>query len=143
MHQFTVKKTLDVGITELWALVSDFANLDWYEGPERVEREGEGPGMKRRIFMAGSDAPVEEQLLSIDHAAHRMEYAVLEGGMNIMRDYRVVAELQANGDTTQATWDAQFSGLTVDGVDPEMMVQVMSDTYASMLSAMANAARNA
>ena len=29
MHQFTVKKTLDVGITELWALVSDFANLDW------------------------------------------------------------------------------------------------------------------
>jgi hypothetical protein len=142
MHTFSVEKTVDAPLEAMWALVSDFANLDWYDGAERVERSGEGIGQVRRLFMPGSDQPVEEQLLALDPASHTLEYEVLEGGINIMRDYRVIASLADAGDgKTRAVWNASFSGLSVDGVQPEDMIGVMRDTYGNMLEAMASAAR--
>lgn len=119
-------------------MVSDFANLDWFEGAERVEAVGEGVGQVRRIFMPGMDAPVEEQLLALDAQRHSFEYAVLEGGMNVMRDYRVVASLSDNGaGGTLARWEAAFSGVSVEGVNPQDMIDVMQGTYAGMLDAIA------
>ena len=143
MHEFTVEKTLDVPKHKLWDLVADFANLDWYQGAERVEREGEGIGQIRRIFMPGMDQAVEEQLLALDPDNCTLEYTVLEGAVNIMRDYRVSAHLQdVDGGGTRATWQASFSGVTVEGVAPADMVAVMQSTYDSMLDAMAAAARD-
>lgn len=118
--------------------MSDFANLDWFDGAERVEAVGEGIGQVRRIFMPGMDAPVEEKLLALDAQRHSFEYAVLEGGMNVMRDYRVVASLSDNGaGGTLARWEAAFSGVSVEGVNPQDMIDVMQGTYAGMLDAIA------
>ena len=140
MYEFTVEKTVDAPVDAMWALVSDFANLDWFDGPARVEKIGEGIGQRRRIFMPGSDDPVEEELLALDNDSRRLEYVVHEGGMNIMRDYRVVASLADAGEgRCSARWQASFSGLSVEGVEPDMMVSVMSDTYDKMLDAMAAA----
>ncbi len=142
IYTFTVEKTLDAPLEALWSVVADFTNLDWYDGAERVEAVGEGIGQVRRLFMPGMDDPVEEKLLALDPQAHRLEYEVLEGGLNIMRDYRVVAQLEDAGDgQTRALWDASFSGVSVEGVSPEDMIGVMTDTYGNMLEAMAAAAR--
>ena len=63
--------------------------------------------------------------------------------MNIMRDYRVVATLaDAGAGRCHARWQASFSGVSVDGVEPDMMVDVMSDTYDKMLDVMAAACVN-
>lgn len=140
MPEFTVEKTVDAPLEAMWALVSDFANLDWYDGAERVEKEGEGIGQRRRIYMPGSEDPVEEELLTLDPAAHRFQYAVLEGGMNIMQDYVVTAHLSDAGvGKTLARWDASFSGVSVEGVEPDMMIGVMSEMYDTMLDTMAAA----
>lgn len=120
----------------VWAVVADFANLDWYRGAERVEKVGDGVGQVRRIYMPGMDAPVEEELLAIDHERHSLEYEVLEGEINIMQNYRVVASLaDAGNGRTHARWDASFSGVSVEGVSPEDMIGVMRDTYGAMLEA--------
>ena len=143
MPEFTVEKTLNAPIDAMWALVSDFANLDWYEGAERVEKVGEGIGQRRRIYMPGSDDPVEEELLAMDADSYTFQYAVLEGGVNIMQDYVVTAQLSPAGEgLTAARWQASFSGVSVEGVDPEMMIGVMSDMYATMLDTMAAASRS-
>lgn len=119
-------------------MVSDFSNLDWFAGAERVEQEGEGIGQLRRIFMPGNDQPVEEKLLALDHQQHSLEYQVLEGPVNIMQDYRVVASLEDAGDgRTAARWDASFSGVSLEGVEPQGMIDVMRDMYAGMLDAIA------
>ena len=126
----------------MWSVVSDFANLDWFDGAERVEKVGEGIGQVRRLFMPGSEDPVEEKLLAMDPQAHSFEYEVLPGAVNVMRDYRVVATLSKAGDgQTLARWDAAFSEVTVDGVAPEDMIGVMTDMYGKMLEAMAAEAR--
>ncbi len=140
MYEFTVEKTVDAPVDAMWALVSNFANIDWFDGAARVEKTGEGIGQRRRIYMPGSDDPVEEELLALDNAERRMEYAVHEGGVNIMRDYRVVASLADAGEgQSLARWQASFSGVSVEGVEPEMMIGVMSDTYDKMLDMMAAA----
>jgi hypothetical protein len=141
MYEFTVDKTLDAPLDKVWAVVADFANLDWFAGAERVESVGEGAGQVRRIFMPGSDQPVEEKLLVLAPATHQLQYAVLEGPVNIMRDYRVVASLADAGEgKTRAVWQASFSGVTIDAVSPEDMINVMQVTYDGMLGAVAIAA---
>ena len=141
MYEFTVDKTLDAPLDKVWAVVADFANLDWFAGAERVEKVGEGVGQVRRIFMPGSDQPVEEQLLLLAPETHQLEYAVLEGPVNIMRDYRVVASLVDAGEgKTRAIWQASFSGVTIDAVSAEDMINVMQATYEGMLGAVAIAA---
>lgn len=123
-------------------MVSDFANLDWFDGAERVEQVGEGIGQVRRIFMPGAEQPVEEQLLALDGNRHSFEYAVLEGAVNVMQDYRVVASLEnAEEGKTLARWEASFSGIAVDGLEPDTMIAAMSDMYGGMLLAIAAEAR--
>ncbi|WP_116366549.1 SRPBCC family protein [Parahaliea mediterranea] len=142
MYTFCVEKTLEAPLDKVWQVVSDFANLDWFGGAERVEQVGEGVGQVRRIFMPGSEQPVEEKLLALDHQRHSLEYQVLEGGVNVMQDYRVVASLEPAGDGTAARWDASFSGVAVEGVEPQSMIAVMQDMYGGMLDAIAAEARS-
>lgn len=144
MYEFTVEKTVEAPVAGMWRVVSDFANLDWFPGAERAEAVGgPGVGQVRRIYMPGMDAPVEEKLLALDPESRSLQYTVLDGPVNVLRDYHVTATLQADGDDrTRATWQASFSGVAIDGVKPEDMVQVMCDTYEGMLEAMAVAARN-
>ena len=119
-------------------MVADFANLNWFAGAERVEKRGEGIGQVRSIYMPGMDQPVEEKLLAMDADSHSFEYEVLEGGVNIMQDYRVVASLTNAGEgRTLARWDASFSGVSAEGVSPDDMIGVMQDTYGGMLDAIA------
>ena len=141
MHTFKVERELDAPIDKLWSIVSDFSNLSWYSPAEKVEKVGNGIGEIRRITMPGMPAAIEERLLEIDPKQHRLVYEVLENEINIMQDYTVTACLSTSGNaSTIALWRGQFSGVSGD-VDPEMMIGIMNDTYASMLTEMEKAAR--
>lgn len=143
MYRIHIEKELDAPLEKLWRLVSDFGNLDWFPAAEKVEQEGSGPGMIRRITMPGMPGAVEEKLLELDPGEHCYVYQVLENEINIMQDYTVTARLSAiDADRTLATWDGRFSGVSAD-LAPEMMVGVMEETYGSMLSQLAEAANKA
>ncbi len=138
MYSFTVEQELEAPLEKVWAVVADFGNLDWYEGAERVEQVGEGVGQVRRIFMPGAEQPVEEKLIALDNERHSFEYEVLEGAVNIMQGYRVVASLEDIGEgLTRARWEASFTGIAIDGLEPETMISAMTDMYGGMLLAIA------
>lgn len=138
IYTFKVEKTLAAPRDKVWSVVADFSNLDWFGGAERVEQVGEGVGQVRRIFMPGMEHPVEEKLLALDAGSYSIEYQVLEGAVNVLKDYRVVASLEDCGDgETLARWDASFSGVAAEGVEPEGMIAVMTDMYDGMLDAIA------
>ncbi len=136
MHQFSTEKVLHADIDQVWQIVADFANLDWFAGAEKVEKIGDGIGQVRRIYMPGMAEPVDEKLLSLDNEQYSLEYEVLEGAVNVMQNYRVHAQLHKLGDgETKAVWQGQFDGVTVEGVEPQQMIDVMQQTYDGMLSA--------
>ena len=87
--------------------------------------------------MPGSEYPVDEKLLALDENSHSFEYQVLEGDVNIMQDYRVAASLEAIDGGTRARWNCSFSGVSVEGVEPESMIGIMQEMYGGMLEAIA------
>jgi hypothetical protein len=140
MHAIKVERVLNVPIEKLWSLVSDFSNLSWYPPAEKVEKIGEGIGEIRRITMPGMPAAIDERLMELDPQQHRLVYQVLENEINIMQDYTVVARLRSVDEaTTVALWQGEFSGVAGD-LEPQMMIDIMTDTYGSMLMEMEQAA---
>ena len=139
MHRIEVEKELQTSLDNLWELGADFSNLSWFKPAEKVEKIGHGIGEIRRIHMSGLPAPIEEQLLAIDHQQHTIEYKVLENASNIMQDYRVVAGLKPAGEhKTIALWRGQFRGVSAD-IDPQLMIDMMTSTYIAMLEDMEKA----
>ena len=140
IHTIEVKRELNVPIEQLWSLVADFSNLSWYPHAENVEKIGEGIGEIRRITMPGMPAAIDERLMELDPQQHRLVYQVLENEINIMQDYTVVARLRSVDEaTTVALWHGEFSGVAGD-LEPQMMIDIMTDTYGSMLMEMERAA---
>lgn len=140
MHTIHVEKELNAPADKLWALIADFSNLRWYPAAEKVEKIGTGIGEIRRITLPGMPSAVEERLLDIDAADYRIVYEVLENDINIMRDYTVVATLVSTGpQSTRASWRGSFSGVS-GGVEAGTMIELMTDTYGTMLKALEQAA---
>lgn len=140
MHAIRVEKELNVPLDALWAVVADFSNLSWFPAAESVEKVGDGVGEIRRITMAGMPEAIEERLDAINPEEHTLTYRVLENSVNIMQDYTVVANLsKASESTTIASWQGSFSGVSVD-IEPQVMIDLMTETYGSMLEQMAAAA---
>lgn len=98
---------------KVWALLSDFGDISWAPGMEKVEVIGEGIGMTRRIFMPGMD-PIDEVLESMDHDARRFSYTIPTGIPMPVTDYRAGAQVVATGDDScRVEW---FCSATPEGV---------------------------
>ncbi len=135
MHDIIAERTINAPIERTWELVSDFANLSWYNGAEKVEhiRSGnaDGSGDIRRITMPGMPEPVDEVLDSLDANSHTLQYHIPK---TPMVGYRVTVSLVAAGDTqTAAKWHATFDHVDAEGLTPEMMIEIMEGTYSAML----------
>lgn len=129
MHEILIEKTLSASAKSVWALLEDFANLDWYPPAERVETIEEDGNLVRRIFMHGMDTPVDEKLEAID--ATQMQFSYTIPGVP-MQNYRVVVILKANDANTEVRWHASFTGVS-EGISADDMVALMTDTYGGML----------
>ena len=75
MIEVHVERELAFAEDRVWALLSDFGDLTWTEGWDKLETEGEGIGMVRRIIMPGID-PIEETLQSMDHDKKQFSYTI-------------------------------------------------------------------
>ena len=134
MHEIIAEKTLNAPIDKVWALVADFSNLSWYSPAKKVEKipsnNADGSGEIRRIHMPDMPNPVDEVLDSIDNDNHTLRYHIPE---TPMANYAVTVSLTAKGDQTHAKWHASFSDVTMEGLEPEMMIGMMQQTYSGML----------
>ena len=143
MHDIIAEKTLAAPIEKVWALVSDFSNLDWYGPALKVEKiastNADRSGEIRRIHMPDMPNPVDEVLDSIDNATHTLRYHIPG---TPMANYQVCVSLTANTDqSTYAKWHATFTEVTMDGLTPEMMIGMMEGTYSGMLDEIENATK--
>lgn len=143
MHEIIAEKTIAAPIAKTWALVSDFANLDWYTPALKVEKidssNADRSGEIRRITMPDMPAPVDEVLDSIDNDNHSLRYHIPG---TPMANYKVCVSLLANNNgTTDAKWHATFTKVTMEGLTPEMMIGMMEGTYSGMLDEIEKALR--
>jgi hypothetical protein len=133
-----VERELSAYFDRVWALVSNFGDLGWYETAERVEVIGEGTGQTRRIHIAGIEATVDEVLDSIDEEAHAIHYRVLKGDLVPFDDYTVTATITDVGNgKTHARWYATYGP---GGLSEEDALGLMQGNYTAMLDMIERAA---
>lgn len=121
-------------IKSVWKVLADFGNMEWAEGCERVEVTGEGNGMIRRIYRQGMK-PVDEILLSLDHAAKTYSYSVPDTQPLPLKDYvaNVSVSRLPNGNT-QVDWTS--TALAGKGVDDDEATRIFEQACVDMLDAL-------
>ncbi len=87
MIEILVQGEVEASADALWAIVADFGTVDWMMGVNKVELEGEGPGMVRLIYALPDAPPVREQLESVDEEARCLRYCIPEGNPLPVDDY--------------------------------------------------------
>jgi hypothetical protein len=130
MIDVTVERELPFPVDQVWGLLANFGDLTWTKGWSKLETEGEGIGMIRRVILPGID-PIEEKLESMDHTQRRYSYTIPKMPMPVS-DYRADVSVVAAGDAaTRVIWHCTA---VADGASDEGATQIMQDTYAMLLN---------
>lgn len=95
MVEVKVERELSVSANKAWALISDFGDISWAPGMDKVVVTGEGPGMVRSIYMPGDTPPIDERLELLDHDQKLMEYTIPGPSPMPVSDYRASAQVLA------------------------------------------------
>lgn len=132
MIAIKVEKTVAAESEKLWSLLSNFADLSWFPGPDKVEGMGSGLGMVRRVFMQGGH--VDEKLEGLDEANKTLAYSVADTPLFPFSNYRAqVAVSDIGAGQAHIVWSctADFEGL------PEAEARAMIEgIYASLIEAL-------
>ena len=123
MIEVTVQRELPVTADKAWALVSDFGDISWAPGMNKVEVTGEGPGMVRAIHMPGGNPPIEERLEVLDKDQRLMEY-IIPGGIPMpVTDYHASARgVALGGDSCRLDWSFRAKEVGVSAQDAQAIV---------------------
>lgn len=123
MINVTVQRELPVTADKAWALVSDFGDISWAPGMDKVEVTGEGPGMVRAIHMPGDTPPIEERLEALDHDNRVMEYTI-PGGMPMpLTGYHAWAKVvPLDEDRCRIDWSCKAQEIDVSPQEAEAIV---------------------
>lgn len=114
---------------KVWSLVSNFGDLSWTKGWSRLETEGDGFGMIRRIIIDGME-PIEEILESMDHQQRRFSYRIPNMPMPVSH-YRADVEVAAIDEhTSRVSWHCTA---TADGASEADATKIMQATYGQLL----------
>ncbi len=131
MTSILIEKDLAHPVAKVWAVLGDFGNLSWAEGPVRVEVIGEGAGMMRRIHMTGMD-PIDEILESIDEASLSFSYSIPNMPMPVT-DYLSSVKVQDNGDgTTKVHWSCTCTPTDANMAEADVEA-MLTGTYQQLL----------
>lgn len=106
MSTMTVSKHIGAPAEKVWAILADFANVDWIPVAGEVSVEGDGPGMRRLIGGSGS-TPVAETLLWIKPEQKALSYEIADNPLPVTRFVAVVTVTETEGAST-ATWDVEY-----------------------------------
>ncbi len=101
---------------KVWELLADFGAIQsWWpaEGAlviERVEIEGQGPGMIRHIFNRGAKHRVSERLERLDSQQHLLQLSVLGRDPGASPWYYATAKLvELGGERCRLDYESEFS----------------------------------
>lgn len=137
MISVKIERDIDAPVDKVWALLADFANLDWVEGWEKLEVFGEGPGMTRRIHMPGMD-PFDEILEELDHDLKQLKYTIPNVPIPVS-DYHAHITVESRpGDRTHIVWECSGKPEGISDADARKMLE---DTYGMMIDKLGEAAK--
>ncbi len=134
----------DAPAGKVWALLADFGAIErWWptEGPlliERVELEGQGPGMVRHIFNRGARYSVSERLETLDPHERVLQLSIL--GRDPVRTawYQATARLvELQDGRCRLDYESEFS--TPRGRENQTRDGILA-AYQAMFSGLQNAA---
>ena len=140
MPSITVSKQITAPAEAVWALLADFADVTWIPGAAKVEVEGEGPGMSRKIYGAG-DTPIVETLLWVEPEHRRLAYEIANNPMPVNRFEAVVSVTGPDdtGDGCHIGWDVDYEPAGEDASARES-IELVYTMMADWLRDAANAA---
>jgi hypothetical protein len=150
-HAFAMK--IEADPDRIWALISDLTNIDWMPLTGRVEVEGSGPGMRRRLYSKSQgdavklgDLEVEsgpdnrsvvERLVSIDPARRQFVYCIEENNPMPVSSYLVTVDVEADpSDGSLVRWTVDF-----ETEDEAIVVAAIDAVYTMIGGWLADATR--
>ncbi|MFT5576633.1 MAG: hypothetical protein ACI89D_002162 [Bermanella sp.] len=130
MAEVLLQKDYKFSADTVWALLSNFGDISWAPGMDKVEVIGEGLGMTRRIHMAGME-PIDEVLQAMDHDAMSFSYTIPSGIPMPVTDYTAGPTVVSTGpDSCRVDWRGSATPV---GVSDEEATEIIKGFYTMLL----------
>jgi len=107
MYEFNVIRELKVPAETAYALLSDWGDTSWLQGPERTELIQGGDHTTRRLHMAGAE-PVEETLLSTEPQTMTLHYTIAPSQLFKLENYRGTIVVRPSAPGCSVDWRCTF-----------------------------------
>lgn len=76
MATIRITQQLDASPDDVWKVVSDYGNLEWFPGVDDSRAEGDA-----RVVKFG-DMEITEDIVTLDHELRRLQYRIVESPMS-------------------------------------------------------------
>lgn len=127
--QVHIQRDLPHSADAVWGLLGDFGNMSWAPGIQKLEVEGSGPGMVRRIEM-GQGPAIEERLDALDDQRRHLEYSIPGNNPMPVTDYRAWIDVSSRDGGCRVDWHATAEAA---GMSDEEAAEVVGGAYNMMI----------
>jgi hypothetical protein len=126
-------RDLPFSANAVWTVLSNYGDISWTGAP-KVEVEGSGLGMIRKVIMDGM-APIEEVLESMNHEAMTYSYTIPRGLPMPVSNYRADVRVESIAESScQVHWHSTAQPNEGSGSDGQQMLE---PAYSHMLDGLA------
>jgi hypothetical protein len=133
MIDVQIIRDLPFNAQAVWKILSNYGDISWTGAP-KVEVDGSGIGMIRKVIMDGM-APIEEVLESMDHQAMTYSYTIPRGLPMPVSNYRADVRVESVNDTAcRVHWHSTAQPNEGSGSDGQAMLEA---AYENMLDGLA------
>ncbi len=130
MAEVLLQRDYNFSAETVWELLSNFGDISWAPGMDKVEVIGEGPGMIRRIFMPDME-PIDEVLQEMDHENMSFTYTIPSGIPMPVTDYKAGPTVVSTGaNSCRVDWRGSASPV---GVSEEEAAEIITGFYTMLL----------
>lgn len=138
MPHLVISKHVDAIPATVWAIVADFADVNWIPVAGVVEVEGEGIGMRRLIHGSGT-TPVAETLTSMDPDRMELGYSIANNPLPVKR-FDALVSVRPTGDAaTTVTWNVDYDPVGTAEADQTAAREAIEAVYGMMAGWLADA----
>jgi hypothetical protein len=129
MIDVQIIRDLPFSANAVWTVLSNYGDISWTGAP-KVEVEGSGLGMIRKVIMDGM-APIEEVLESMNHEAMTYSYTIPRGLPMPVTNYRAAVRVESIDESScQVHWHSTAQPNEGSGSDGQQMLEA---AYSHML----------
>jgi hypothetical protein len=138
MPQLVITKHVDAIPATVWAILADFADVNWIPVAGAVEVEGEGIGMRRLIHGSGA-TPVVETLTSLNPDRMELGYTISDNPLPVA-GFEALVSVRPAGDTaTTVTWNVDYDPAGSTEADQTAAREAIEAVYGMMAGWLADA----